>query len=203
VKAIQLLDRGFSSDTLSWLRASLGTVDSLAPIDASPPDLRDEMCNGKRHRPAADDDDIVAGNSGAENSGQALAFFSTGQTPSLKPSEILAAAPAPSEPIPVYTGPTRTGAALIATVAADTAAQEQAAARHRGKKTHVAAKRPAEAAPDDTAKQAKSTGKPVKHANAKPDAAAKTADKPATAKPKAVAKPAKPAPKSDAKSSNG
>src|ERR1700724_785148 len=58
VKAIQMLERGFGSDTLSWLRPTLGTVDSLVPIDASPPNLRDEMCNGKRHKPdsAADED---------------------------------------------------------------------------------------------------------------------------------------------------
>ena len=109
----------------------------------------------------------------------------------MKPSELLAAAPAASEPIPVYTGPTRTGPALIAAVAAD-AAEEAVAAKHRGKKTHVAAKRPPEAGADDASK-------PAKHANA----AAKTADKPATdakpAKPKTVAKPAKPKP--DAKSS--
>jgi D-alanyl-D-alanine carboxypeptidase len=70
--------------------------------------------------------------------------------------------------------------------------EEAVAAKHRGKKTHVAAKRPPEAGADDASK-------PAKHANA----AAKTADKPATdakpAKPKTVAKPAKPKP--DAKSS--
>jgi D-alanyl-D-alanine carboxypeptidase len=206
VKAIQLLDRGFASDTLTWLRPSLGTVDNLVPVDASPPDLHDEMCSGKRHRPASDDDDITAGNTSTDGSGQALAFFSTGQTPVLKPSEILAAAPAPSEPIPVYAGPTRTGAALIATVAADVAADDRAAAaRHRAKKSHLAAKKPPEAAPDNTGKQAKSAaGKPVKHANARPDATAKTGDKPAaSAKPKAAAKPARPTPKPDAKSSNG
>ncbi len=195
IKAVQMLDRGFANDSLSWLKPSLGSVDSLVPVDASPPDLRDEMCNGKRHRPASDEDDTVASN-GAEGSGQALAFFATGPTPAMKPSELLAAAPAPSEPIPVYAGPTRTGAALIAAVAAETAAQEQAAAKHRGKKSHVAARKPPEAGADDTGK-----AKPIKHANAKPDAAAKGADKPAaSAKPKAVAKkPAKPAPKSDAK----
>ena len=197
VKAIQLLDRGFSNDQLTWLRPSLGTVDSLAPIDASPPNLRDEMCSGKRHRPASDEDeDTTASSSGAD---AALAFFATGQAPALKPSELLAAAPAASEPIPVYTGPTRTGAALIAAVAADSAVQDQAAAKHRGKRTHVASKKPPEAGPDETGAKPASA-KPARHANAKPDA--KAADKPATAdksaKPKAVAKPAKPK-SSDAK----
>ncbi|WP_423873516.1 D-alanyl-D-alanine carboxypeptidase family protein [Bradyrhizobium sp.] len=192
VKAVQMLERGFSNDTLSWLKPSLGTVDNLVPIDASPPNLRDEMCSGKRHKPASDEDEDATISSAAPGSSPALAFFATGgQGPAMKPSELLAAAPAVSEPIPVYTGPTRTGPALIAAVAAD-AAEEAVAAKHRGKKTHVAAKRPPEAGADDASK-------PAKHANA----AAKTADKPAmadkSAKPKTVAKPAKPKP--DAKSS--
>jgi D-alanyl-D-alanine carboxypeptidase len=200
VKAVQMLERGFSNDTLSWLRPTLGTVDTLTPIDASPPNLRDEMCSGKRHKPASDEDeDTTAGNGNSESSGQALAFFPTGQMPVLKPSEILAAAPASSEPIPVYTGPTRTGPALIAAVAAD--ADAQAAEAHHGKRGRHGVKKPPEAGPDEADKGAGS--KPVRHANAKPDAAPKTADKPDTkpAKPKAAAKPAKPAPKPD--KSNG
>ena len=63
VRAAQLLERGFANNSLSWLRPSLGTVDNLAPIDASPPNLRDEMCGGKRHKPASDEDeDTVASN---------------------------------------------------------------------------------------------------------------------------------------------
>jgi len=195
VRAAQLLERGFANNSLSWLRPSLGTVDNLVPIDASPPNLRDEMCGGKRHKPASDEDeDTVAGNAGS-NSEPALAFFTAGlQPPTLKPSELLAAAPAPSEPIPVYTGPTRTGAALIAAVAAD--ADEQTV-RHRGRKSRVAAKKPD--APAEPKGEAKSEPKSAaKHANAKPDAAPKATDKPDAkpAKPKAAAKPAtKPAPK--------
>jgi D-alanyl-D-alanine carboxypeptidase len=235
IKAAQLLERGFANNTLSWLRPSLGTVENLVPIDASPPNLRDEMCSGKRHKPASDEDEDTVASNGSSNSEPALAFFAAGlQPPALKPSELMAAAPAPSEPIPVYTGPTRTGAALIAAVAAD--ADEQTA-RHRGKKSRVAAKKPdASAEPKNEAKsEAKNAGKnagkdaksgaskpaTVRHANAKQDAAAKSADKPTAstekadakpAKPKAAAKPAtKPAPKSttgdagapDQKSSSG
>jgi D-alanyl-D-alanine carboxypeptidase len=57
VRAAQLLERGFGNG-LSGCRPSLGTVDSLAPIDATPPNLRDEMCSGKRKRPATDEDAI-------------------------------------------------------------------------------------------------------------------------------------------------
>src|SRR5438094_3707708 len=57
VKAAQLLERGFAQDNLTWLRPSLGTVDKLVPVDASPPNLREDMCGGHRKRPASDDDD--------------------------------------------------------------------------------------------------------------------------------------------------
>ncbi len=68
VRAAQLLERGFANNSLSWLRPSLGTVDNLVPIDASPPNLRDEMCSGKRHKPASDEDeDTVAGNAGSNS----------------------------------------------------------------------------------------------------------------------------------------
>jgi D-alanyl-D-alanine carboxypeptidase len=200
VKAAQMLERGFANNTLAWLRPSLGTVDNLVPIDASPPNLRDEMCNGKRHRPASDEDeDTVASNGGAGVPETALSFFAAGlQPPVLKPSELLAGAPAPSEPIPVYTGPTRTGAALIAAVAADT--EEQTTRRH-GRKSR-GAKKPEAAA--DAGQEAK-PGKQTKHASAKGDAAARTADKPAAAdkpKPKAAAKPSG-KPKPDSKSTTG
>ncbi|HZD90184.1 MAG TPA: D-alanyl-D-alanine carboxypeptidase family protein [Pseudolabrys sp.] len=59
LQAAKLLERGFDSTPLSWLTPSLGTVDSLAPIDANPPDLRDEMCGPHRHRhaPPSDNDE--------------------------------------------------------------------------------------------------------------------------------------------------
>jgi D-alanyl-D-alanine carboxypeptidase len=195
-KAAQLLERGFSNNSLSWLRPSLGTVDNLAPIDASPPNLRDEMCSGKRHKPASDEDeDLVASNAGGTTGSDSpsMTFFAAGlQPPMVKPSELLAAAPAPSEPIVVYTGPTRTGSALVAAVAADS---EKQTTRRHGKRTQVAAKKPdavtePKADGKETGKNTKSAAKPAaaRHANAKPVGAA---DKPAAkpAKPKAAAKP--------------
>jgi D-alanyl-D-alanine carboxypeptidase len=213
VKAAQLLERGFANNSLSWLRPALGTVDNLAPIDAAPPNLRDEMCGGKRKRPASDEapeDDTVANNSGESP----ISFFTAGlQPPVLRPVDMIAAAPAPSEPVVVYTGPTRTGAALIAAVAID---EQRQTPKARSKKQRVVAKKP-DAKKD--AEESKSADKPegrasvtvdtketkppakpagAKQAAAKPDAAApKPADKPAAvavAKPKP--KPAvKPAPK--------
>jgi D-alanyl-D-alanine carboxypeptidase len=225
VKAAQLLERGFANNNLSWLRPSLGTVDNLAPIDASPPNLRDEMCGGKHKKPASDEDeDTIAINAGGSSSSETgVTFFAAGlQPPMVKPSELLAGPAAASEPIPVYTGPTKTGAALIAAVAVE--AEKQTPRPH--KKTQGAAKKPDTTAElksgdaKDAGKNAKSETlksqtlksetpvKPaaVRHANAKPNAAPKPAvppvaatDKPAAkpAKPKAAAKPlAKPVPKS-------
>jgi D-alanyl-D-alanine carboxypeptidase len=208
VRAAQLLERGFANNALSWLRPSLGTVDNLVPIDATPPNLRDEMCGGKRHKPASDEDEEALANNGggsSSSSGESpITFFAAGlQPPMPKPSDMLAGPPEASEPMVVYTGPTRTGAALTAAVNADS---EKQTSRHRGKKTRLAAKPDAAAEPKTDAKadakpdakpDAKTTAKPAaaRHANAKPDAAAKpvaTAEKPAAkpAKPKAVAKPA-------------
>ena len=98
------------------------------------------MCGGKHQRPASDaDEEAVAGNAGASTSGETGATFFAGRaaTADAKPSDLMAAAPAPSEPILVYTGPTKTGAALIAAVAAES---EQQAERPKGRKTRTAAK---------------------------------------------------------------
>lgn len=227
VKAAQLLEGGFSQDNLSWLRPALGTVDNLVPVDASPPNLRDDMCGGHRKRPASDDDDaLIATNGGATGSASAtggeaqVTFFAAGlQPPLMKASELMATAAASAEPVLVYTGPTRTGTALIAAVAAD--ADQQATAKPRGKKSRVAKKPDAADKPKDASKDtrkdaskdtktaaarpdakpdaksdAKSAAKPAgtKHAAAKPTAVKPTAAKPdATAKPAANAEQAKPA----------
>ena len=69
MKAAQLLERGFNgSGSLSWLMPSLGTVDSLQPVEAAPPNLRDEMCGGHRKRPATEDEDEhIAANTGPDS----------------------------------------------------------------------------------------------------------------------------------------
>ncbi|WP_225671412.1 D-alanyl-D-alanine carboxypeptidase family protein [Bradyrhizobium hereditatis] len=211
VRAAQLMERGFGGNGLSWLTPALGTVDNLVPVNATPPNLREEMCNGKRKRPATDEDaDVVASNGSASTAESPVAFFSAGlQPPVAKPSELLAGPPAASEPVLVYTGPTKTGAALIAAVAAE--AEKQASAQ-RGKKSKIAAKKPdAAAAPKAEANAKPAAAKPaaaktvvIRHANAKPEAVAKpagaaekksapAADKKPAAKPTAVGD--KPAPK--------
>jgi D-alanyl-D-alanine carboxypeptidase len=204
VRAAQLLERGFGNG-LAWLKPSLGTVDSLAPIDASPPNLREDMCSGKRKRPATDEDDSSMTVAAGGESG--MTFFAAGlQGPMPKASELLLADVPAGEPMVVYTGPKKTGAALIAAVATDSAKQTT----KRSKRSKVAAKKPDGAAEPKSA-ETRTAAKPaaakpkVQHASAKPDAAAaakpaaaaaKPAAKPASAKPNATAKPkaeAKPA----------
>jgi D-alanyl-D-alanine carboxypeptidase len=211
IKAIKLLERGFSGGNLTWLRPALGTVDNLAPIAAAPPDLRDDVCGPRRKRPASDDpeDDIAS----VVTNNPALSFFADGLKPTLRPEDMLAAAPAPSEPVIVYTGPTKTGADLIAAAAADAAAQEAAAANYRksraakrrGGKAHartdskgnkrisvtIDTKKPANGARNADAGDARSAAKPSGHAPAK-RVEKPAVHKPAT-KPPAVA--SKPAPK--------
>jgi D-alanyl-D-alanine carboxypeptidase len=115
----------------------------------------------------------------------------------------MAAAAAPSEPVIVYTGPTKTGEALVAANVADT---EQQTVR-RGKKGRAAGKKPVATAEAKTdAKDTKPAPRvsvtidpnaPIKrgarHATAKPDAAAaRPADKPVAAAAKPAPRPAKP-----------
>ncbi len=203
VRAAQLLERGFGNTGLSWLRPAVGTVDSLAPIDATPPNLRDEMCNGKRKRPASDEDaETTLAANGAATGETGVSFFAAGlQGPMPKASELLLQDVPVGEPMVVYTGPKKSGAALIAAVATDSDKQTS----KRGKRTRVAAKKPDGAAEpkaaqgktaDSKSAESKTAAKPAaakpktQHAAAKPEASAtaKPADKPAAAKP--AAKPA-------------
>ncbi|WP_407178256.1 serine hydrolase [Bradyrhizobium sp. STM 3562] len=212
VRAAQMLERGFASNSLAWLRPSLGKVEDLVPVDTSPPNLRDEMCSGKRHKPASDEDDTVASNSAAPGSGDSnLMFYTSGlQQQQVANVAALIAAPADAtEPVVVYTGPTRSGADLIAAVAADADSQNpKHAVKGNGgknKKSRVAATKPDAAVEPKadakaTGKDSKSTGKDaktepktatkpaaIKHANAKP-----ASDKPAANDGSTAAKPAKP-----------
>jgi len=103
LKAAQLLERGFNSKGgLSWLMPSLGTVDTLQPINAAPPNLRDDMCGGHRKRPATEDeDDVVAANM-APDSPYAV-FLSSLRPPKIKGASLRNDGNM-GEPVLVYTG---------------------------------------------------------------------------------------------------
>jgi D-alanyl-D-alanine carboxypeptidase len=104
-QAAQLLETGFNGGGLSWLTPSLGTVDALAPIDAQPPNLREEMCGGHRRKPPSeenDEEEPTATANGAD--GSAAAFMLS----SLKPTAgkfVLGPPVDTTPPVVVFTGP--------------------------------------------------------------------------------------------------
>ena len=154
-KAAQLLERGFNSGGLSWLTPSLGTVDALAPMDAQPPNLREEMCGGHRRKPAAEDneeeepttDTVASGET--DNSSQAFMLSS------LKPANgkfVLGPPVETSAPVVVFTGPANNPDKV----------QQTASATPKKKKKKTAAK---PATGDKSAKTAKSAKPKVSSAS--------------------------------------
>ena len=173
-KAAQLLERGFNSGGLSWLTPSLGSVDALVPVDAAPPNLRDEMCGPHRRKPPAEDNDedeetIATGS----DSGSPRAMMLS----SLKPSEgkfVLGSAIINAEPIRVFTGPPGN----------PDKEQTVAAKPKRGKKKAVAGTSDKPAA--EKAAPLEATPKEAKSKESKP-----TEAKPKEAKPKESKKKSK------------
>jgi D-alanyl-D-alanine carboxypeptidase len=161
VKAAELLESGFAQNPLSWLTPALGSVDALTPIDAAPPNLKDEMCGPHRKRPASEDEeaDNASINSAGDNPQQFSVMLSALRAPT--PKNLLLDA-GPVTPTIVYTGPTRTEAEIAKLATLPEAAEP---AKKKGKKKAAAAK----------------------SADAKPAVAKPAADKP---KPAAAKKPA-------------
>jgi D-alanyl-D-alanine carboxypeptidase len=104
-KAAQLLERGFTGGGgLSWLIPAFGTVDSLQPIDASPPNLRDQICSGKGRRRAPSDNDEEAAAHGPEEPGSPLAMMAGFQLGPAKQGPLIGPLQPSMAPIPVYVG---------------------------------------------------------------------------------------------------
>ena len=104
-QAAELLERGFNSAQLSWLTPSLGTVNELAPIDAQPANLHDEMCGGHRRKPPSEDNDEAdeAPATGDAANGNGQAFMLSNLKPSTK---FVLGPPVDTEPpVVVFTGP--------------------------------------------------------------------------------------------------
>jgi D-alanyl-D-alanine carboxypeptidase len=102
MKAAQLLERGFNSNSgLSWLMPSLGTVETMQPINAAPPNLREELCGGHRKRPAAENEDDFAPSSTAPDSPYGV--FLSSLRPKAKGAPLLGDANA-GQPVLVFTG---------------------------------------------------------------------------------------------------
>jgi D-alanyl-D-alanine carboxypeptidase len=185
-KAAQLLENGFNNSGLSWLTPSFGTVEQLKPVDAQPPNLREEMCGAHRRKPPSEenDEDQAATGDGSEQNYQLSA---------LKPAHekfVLGPALIQPEPVVVFTGPPGNP---------DQVEQTAAAPAKKAKKKAVAKKDDAAPAENKDAKPktaAKKDGAAPKQAKKDGEAAAEPAAK---KEGDAAAKPAakKPAPKKD------
>jgi D-alanyl-D-alanine carboxypeptidase len=214
IKAAELLEGGFNQKPLSWLTPSLGTVNELAPIDATPPNLKDEMCGPHRKRPATEEDDPDAssdnGSSGEGN--PQLSFLMTALRAPI--AKNLLGDPGAVTPIAVYTGPTRSQAQVAVLAAEPEAADPEPKKKGKRKGAAKAGAKAADAQPV--------TAKPADATPTKPDTGKTVTGKPAdgkstaphwtpmsssslatspppelkadTAKPKKPAKPAAPAP---------
>jgi D-alanyl-D-alanine carboxypeptidase len=168
-KAAELLEVGFKRGPLAWLTPTLGNVNALVPIEASPPDLKDDMCGPHRKRRAleqaieeSDDDADVGDNSDSASpdapprpSGTAL------RVP--VPKNLLSE-PGPVIPVVVYTGPTKT-AEQIAALAALPGYEGDGKKKGKHKAGKVAAKQEGgkEAKKDTKKDGSKGAAKPAPH----------------------------------------
>jgi D-alanyl-D-alanine carboxypeptidase len=176
VKAAQLFERGFSENVLAWLTPSLGTVDALQPVNATPPNLREDMCGKHRKRPAAEDADDDIPNRNDPSSPYAI-LLSSLRTPQAKGSALIGSGYATMPPIVVYTGPKKSAAE--AELAAAAAAKPARTAKRTTAPKDAAPKSEA-AKPDGDSRGTKVDAKPAAAANGeakKPKA--KSAAKPA------------------------
>jgi D-alanyl-D-alanine carboxypeptidase len=205
-KAASLLERGFNDTGLSWLRPSLGSVENLTPINAAPPNLRDEMCGPHRKRPAAEDADDDEPATSAETDSQRTFMLSNLKGSIAKPSELIANTVPVGPPVVVSVVAPKKPAVQPGSTPETAAAESAPAAKPRTKPATVAAHHPSKAATPQAAatKPTKPAGakgtatKPPKPTSAKPSAAkpkpqvTATAAKPAAAKPAPARVAAKP-----------
>lgn len=115
VKAAQMFERGFNSGGFSWLAPALGNVEAMVPVNAAPPNLRDEMCGKHRKRPAAESEDDEADETITNtqiDSGSPHAINLANLRGSIaKPSTLLGPLTPSMEPIVVFAGPPKSKAA--------------------------------------------------------------------------------------------
>jgi len=184
-KAAELLESGFTRSPLAWLLPAFGNVNALTPIEAAPPDLKDDMCGPHRKRHAleaamADSADPDAGD-GSDGTGAA---DTNSQNPNLvtalrAPPKNLLSEPGPVTPVVVYTGPTRTPEQVAALAALPEYEPSKKKSKHKGAGKTAETKQ-TEAKPEgkkETKKDGKATVKPAQH---KPSTG-KTTDRTTTA----------------------
>ena len=108
IKAAQLLERGFASDGLGWLTPQLGTVEALVPVNAEPPNMREDMCGKHRKKQASEDeDDSAAIASLLSSSGSAYSVFLSALRAPANKQALLQQEARLGEPVPVHLGPAK------------------------------------------------------------------------------------------------
>ena len=114
IAAAELLESGFMQNPLSWLAPSRGTVDSLAPINASPPNLHDEVCGRHRKRISVKEAEEEAAQdiAGGGDSRSPVSGVLSSLHASIPKGAALLSEPGPVVPVVVYTGPMRTPAQI-------------------------------------------------------------------------------------------
>ena len=182
-KAAELLESGFTRNPLAWLLPAFGNVNALTPIEAAPPDLKDDMCGPHRKRHAleaamADSADPDAGEgsdgAGADTNSQKTSLLTALRAP---PKNLLSE-PGPVTPVVVYTGPTRTAEQIAALAALPESEPSKKKGKHKGAAKTADAKQ-IEGKPE-AKKEIKKEGVKAKPAQHKPSSG-KTTDRTTTA----------------------
>jgi D-alanyl-D-alanine carboxypeptidase len=109
VKAARLLERGFAADPPDPVTPSYGTLDSLEPVAAAAPDLREDVCENKRHHRATIDGDEgdEVGTAHAEGMNSLDRRLLSGRLSRPGASLLTTGLAAAIPPVEVYTGPLR------------------------------------------------------------------------------------------------
>jgi D-alanyl-D-alanine carboxypeptidase len=134
-------------------------VDALAPVDAQPPNLREEMCGGHRRKPPSEENEEEPEESTTSSAGNESGNGQAFMLSNAKPAKFVLGPPVETTPpVVVFTGPADRP---------DTV--EQTASATPKKKKKVAGKTDAKAAKSDDGKAAKATksAKPAKTAKPK------------------------------------
>jgi D-alanyl-D-alanine carboxypeptidase len=114
IKAAQLFERGFGRASLDSQVPSLGTVDSLEPVAATPPDLEDYVCGNRRSRRPKD---VEEGGEAATAHAAANSLGARQVVPRSGAGLLTSGLAAGIPPIEVYTGPVRKDMTSNASVA--------------------------------------------------------------------------------------
>ena len=183
-KAAELLESGFARSPLAWLLPAFGNVNALTPIEAAPPDLKDDMCGPHRKRHAleaamADSADPDAGegsdSAGADTNSQNPNLVTALRAPA--PKNLLSE-PGPVTPVVVYTGPTRTAEQIAALAALPEFEPSKKKAKHKGAKTAEAKQTDGK---PEAKKEPKKDGKAVVKPVQRKPSSGKTTDRTTTA----------------------